>query len=216
MKVRYQMNRAEPKPAPGAKPEVIPGYEKDIVQLIKEDHSYFSKLYDSFKSERDTSEKQNLGWTIVRQLSLHSGAEEVALYPSLRTIFNDGNELADRCLKEHAEVKEKLYQLDNLKVDDPKYDPLMDEVIKETKQHITEEEQILDRLQRQTTKETLMSYGWRFIQAKKIAPTRPHPSAPDKPPFNIPANMGARVVDELRDATRTIDKEAPGPIDRVS
>jgi hypothetical protein len=36
--------------------------------------------------------------------------------------------------------------------------------------------------------------------AKKMAPTRPHPAAPDTPPANKLLAPGAGLVDRLRDA----------------
>jgi hypothetical protein len=35
---------------------------------------------------------------------------------------------------------------------------------------------------------------------KKVAPTRPHPSAPDTPPLNKLAAPGAGLIDRIRDA----------------
>ena len=40
----------------------------------------------------------------------------------------------------------------------------------------------------------------KFHRAKKMAPTRPHPSAPDRPPANKILGPGAGLVDRLRDA----------------
>jgi hypothetical protein len=37
-------------------------------------------------------------------------------------------------------------------------------------------------------------------RAKKMAPTRPHPSAPDTPPANKLLAPGTGLVDRLRDA----------------
>jgi hypothetical protein len=37
------------------------------------------------------------------------------------------------------------------------------------------------------------------VNVKKMAPTRPHPSAPDKPPANKILGPGAGLVDRLRD-----------------
>ena len=42
--------------------------------------------------------------------------------------------------------------------------------------------------------------GKKFEQAKKMAPTRPHPSAPDKPPANKILGPGVGLIDRMRDA----------------
>ncbi|MFC7818964.1 hemerythrin domain-containing protein, partial [Streptomyces sp. NPDC057367] len=46
----------------------------------------------------------------------------------------------------------------------------------------------------------LMKLGDKVRQAKKTAPTRPHPSAPDTPPANKLLAPGAGMVDRVRDA----------------
>ena len=40
--------------------------------------------------------------------------------------------------------------------------------------------------------------------AKAIAPTRPHPAAPNTPPGNVAAGLPAGMVDRARDAVRSV------------
>jgi hypothetical protein len=35
--------------------------------------------------------------------------------------------------------------------------------------------------------------------AKKLAPTRPHPSAPDEPPMDIVVGVPTGIIDRIRD-----------------
>jgi hypothetical protein len=44
--------------------------------------------------------------------------------------------------------------------------------------------------------------GKRMEKAKKLAPTRPHPRAPDQPPGILAAGMVAAVMDRARDMVR--------------
>ncbi|MGH3877834.1 MAG: hemerythrin domain-containing protein [Actinophytocola sp.] len=46
----------------------------------------------------------------------------------------------------------------------------------------------------------LRELGKKFQQSKKIAPTRPHPSAPDRPPANKTLGPGVGLIDRMRDA----------------
>jgi hypothetical protein len=67
--------------------------------------------------------------------------------------------------------------------------------------HIEDEEQnLLPRLQEACSQEQLEDLGKKVLRAKKMAPTRPHPSSPDKPPANKLLAPGAGLVDRLRDA----------------
>ena len=48
----------------------------------------------------------------------------------------------------------------------------------------------------------LEALGKAIRSAKKVAPTRPHPRAPDQPPGNIIAGGVAAVMDKGRDAMK--------------
>ena len=50
------------------------------------------------------------------------------------------------------------------------------------------------------TKKDLEELGDKMKAAKKAAPTRPHPRAPNKPPANVAAGAVAGAVDRIRDA----------------
>jgi hypothetical protein len=46
----------------------------------------------------------------------------------------------------------------------------------------------------------LCELGEKFEKSKKLAPTRPHPSAPDRPPANKILGPGVGLIDRMRDA----------------
>jgi len=48
----------------------------------------------------------------------------------------------------------------------------------------------------------LEELGERMEKAKKLAPTRPHPRAPDQPPGNLVAGTVAAVMDRAKDVVR--------------
>ena len=50
------------------------------------------------------------------------------------------------------------------------------------------------------SRDELMTLGKELRAAKKVAPTRPHPNAPDSPPANMIVGGAAAVVDRARDA----------------
>jgi hypothetical protein len=66
---------------------------------------------------------------------------------------------------------------------------------------VTDEEQnLFPQLSRSAGKEELDQLGEKVRTAKKTAPTRPHPAAPDTPPANKLLAPGAGMVDRIRDA----------------
>jgi hypothetical protein len=77
---------------------------------------------------------------------------------------------------------------------------LVDRVIAEVSAHVSdEEENLFPALGDVCSPEQLHDLGDKVRRAKKTAPTRPHPSAPDTPPANKLLAPGAGLVDRARD-----------------
>lgn len=59
------------------------------------------------------------------------------MYPFIASKLGDeGKRLVDRSLQEHQGVKNILYELDNMKIEDAGFDQKMQMVMKELQQHI--------------------------------------------------------------------------------
>jgi hypothetical protein len=54
-------------------------------------------------------------------------------------------------------------------------------------------------MRRACSEQDLVELGEKFEKAKKMAPTRPHPMAPDHPPANKILGPGAGLIDRMRD-----------------
>jgi hypothetical protein len=67
---------------------------------------------------------------VIKELSIHTAIEEELLYPTIKLVENTSKELVSEALKEHQEVKELLYKLDQKSNVDKEYIAIMDEVIK--------------------------------------------------------------------------------------
>jgi hypothetical protein len=127
-------------------------------------------------------------------------AEEMYLYPTVREHVPGGGPLADQELAEHAEAERTMKHLESLKVDDERFWPTMHTLMDQIRQHVAEEEgELFPRLRQACSPGTLEALGEKVEMAKKLAPTRPHPSAPDTPPANKLLAPGAGLVDRVRD-----------------
>jgi len=94
-----------------------------------------------------------------------------------------------------------MKELDGLDAPDPRFDELLSRLMSEIRHHIEEEESdLLPKLQAACSEEQLRELGEQVVRAKAMAPTHPHPSAPDKPPANKLLAPGAALVDRMRDA----------------
>ena len=58
------------------------------------------------------------------------------------------------------------------------------------------------KLQASVSKAELQEMGGKLAAAKKMAPTHPHPNAPNTPPGNLVGGVAAAVMDKARDALK--------------
>ena len=109
----------------------------------------------------------------------------------------------DHSLKEHQELRELLYQVDQTKVDDIAYPEKLKVAVDALFHHIVEEEaKVLPVIERHFTLEQRQRLGNAFEIHKVTAVTRPHPDAPLQGPFAAAANIVTKPFDKLRDAVR--------------
>jgi len=176
----------------------------DAIQFIKKDHREIEQLFARFdRAERagDVSRQRELGHAIVRELSLHASIEEQLLYPALRRA-GVGVETLD-ALEEHHAVKVTLDELDPMSPGDERFAPKMHLVVEAVRRHVEEEERaLLPRLDAALDPDELRALGDALARARGIAPTRPHPFAPDTPPGVYFAGAAAAVYDRARDVLR--------------
>ena len=191
----------------------------DIINIIKNDHRTVETLYkvlsdalllvtnltlfQNYQATTVPEDRQQIVYTIIKELSVHSACEEEVFYPVLRKAVANGEELFQRSIKEHQELKETLYKLDQMKVLDSGFDSTLAEAMRETFQHVGEEEsEVLPLFQSAVSQDQLIKLGQDFLKTKNTAPTRPHPSAPATYPLNVPGNKMAAAMDKMRDAAR--------------
>lgn len=86
---------------------------------------------------------------------------------------------------------------------DPQFIPTLKALMKDLAQHIKEEEtHDLPMLEQALTKEESESFSKSMGRTKMFVPSRAHPSAPDKPPFETAVGLLAAPIDHLADLFR--------------
>ena len=149
----------------------------------------------------DQARRAELRDQVITELVRHSVAEEMYLYPAARKVLPGGDQLADREIEEHAAAERVMKDLEKVDPDDARFDDLLTQLITDVRGHVGEEEtDLFPRLQAACSEQELAELGAKVQQAKKLAPTRPHPSAPDKPPLNKVLGPPVGLVDRVRDA----------------
>ncbi len=171
-----------------------------LIDAITSDHRAVEAAFAELESGTDTpQQRRNLADHIIAELVRHSVGEEQFVYPAIRRIM--GDEAADHEIEEHAKAEQVMKEWDGLDATDPKFETLFHQLKEDISHHVREEEdEMLPKLVAACTSSDLDKMAQNFETAKKTAPTRPHPSAPDRPPANLILGPGTGLVDRLKDA----------------
>jgi len=176
---------------------------KDLFSLIIEEHRLVEKLGQSYYQSTNAHEKQGIAHNMIKLLSIHAACEEMVLYPFMRVKLPDGPAIVQHALNEHQQLKQDLYILDNMMVGQAHFDERLTKALNETLEHVKEEERdFLPKLRSAMDQNELQKLTEEFVAAHEIAPSRPHPEAPNTPPENRHINAVAHTEDAGRDQGR--------------
>jgi hemerythrin superfamily protein len=181
----------------------------DALTLLKEDHRTVEALFKKFESlgDRALKAKRKLVDQMVRELSVHAVIEEQVFYPAVRERVQKLEDEVLEALEEHHVAKWLLSELDGLPPEAERFDAKVSVLMENVRHHVKEEEKTLfPQVKRALKPADLKSLGELLEAAKKAAPTRPHPRAPDTPPGNLVAGAVSKVLDVGRDAARAVTR----------
>jgi hemerythrin superfamily protein len=137
---------------------------------------------------------------LIIEESKHEAVEEEYFWPAVRELVEDGDRLADRAVEQEQSAKRTLSELMRLEAGDRRFEELLANLITDGRAHIAyEETTVWPALRRVITDERAEQLGERLQQAKKLAPTRPHPHTPPKPGVLKTAGPAVAAADRLRD-----------------
>ncbi|MER6090996.1 hemerythrin domain-containing protein [Streptomyces bluensis] len=178
------------------------GHGGNVIQELTTDHREVEELFTRIESTAGTDpERRQLADHLTMELVRHSVAEEQYLYPAVRRYVDGGDDLADKEIAEHSEVEHLLKELEACEPGDAQFDILVARLRSSVAAHVKDEEdRLFPLLADACPPEGLDGLGEKVRKAKKIAPTRPHPGAPDEPPLNKLLAPGTGMVDRARDA----------------
>jgi hemerythrin superfamily protein len=183
--------------------QAMPGKDQSnqLTDVIITDHREVEEMFRQLEGGvPEPQERRALVDKVIIELVRHSVAEEQFLYPAARRMLPDGEETVERELNDHATAERTMSRLHGMDPTDPEFEPLLRELMDEIRHHVHDEESmLLPRLSTAAGLEETERLGGMIAAAKKVAPTRPHPDAPDTPPGNI-MNSFTGLVDRMRDA----------------
>jgi hemerythrin superfamily protein len=175
---------------------------RDLIDILVTDHREVETIFAELETGAgDPDHRKRLADVVIAELVRHSVAEEMYLYPTAKRVLPDGEQLSEHEIGEHAEAEKLMSRIDGLAATDPEFDAAVTRLVEAIRHHVHEEESdLFPRLRQACTPDELLQLGRKVDAANKIAPTRPHPAAPDRPPFNKLVAPGAGLVDRVRDA----------------
>jgi hemerythrin superfamily protein len=137
---------------------------------------------------------------IDRLVFPHAFAEESVLWPVLRRVLPDGEELTLEVEREHQEVNALVTRLEELRHDDPERKGVLARLVEVLREDVRDEEdQLFPRLQALVSPSELRWLGVAWEAVRRVAPTRAHPVVARRPPGNAIAAVPLSVIDRLRD-----------------
>ncbi len=175
----------------------------------RNDHIELDRLLHELDGTTGAAQERVLR-TIDRLVFSHAFAEETVLWPVLRRVLPDGEALTLRVEEEHQEVNELVATLETTGHDDPRRAELLDRLVAVLREDVRDEEDLLfPRLQEALDGKALRRLGLQWEVARRVSPTRPHPTVSRRPPGNALSGLPLTVLDRTRDLVDAGVRRAP-------
>lgn len=178
----------------------------DAIAMLKAEHADVEKLFKRFEElgPRAKKTKADIADRVVAALSQHAVIEEQVLYPAARERMPDDEQIVLEALEEHHVAKWLLSEIDNCTPDDERFTAKFMVLAENVRHHVKEEErELFPKLRKQFSRTELAELGEQLAAAKRSAPTKPHPRAPDEPPANMVTAAASLPLDMARSAADT-------------
>jgi hemerythrin superfamily protein len=174
--------------------------DQDVVDILTSDHHEVLGLLQQIKTATGAGERRDLADTVISELVRHAVAEEMYVYPAMKKYLPDGDEAVDHDIEEHKELEQTLKRLESVDAESPDFTQLLTELETTLRDHVSDEEgEQFPQLRARVPREELIEIGGKVENAKKLAPTRPHPLTPNNEVFHKLVGPGVGLVDRLRD-----------------
>jgi hemerythrin-like domain-containing protein len=172
----------------------------DVIDILTSDHQDATALIGEIWSVKDPMIRRDLADTVISELVRHAVAEEIYVYPVMRKYLADGEKAVEHDIEEHKDLEKTMKELEGADVSGPEFDAALRRLETLLADHVQDEEmEQFPELRRRVPQEELIELAGKVETAKKLAPTRPHPGAPNSELFHKLVGPGVGLVDRLRD-----------------
>jgi hemerythrin superfamily protein len=174
--------------------------DRDVVDVLTSDHRDVTALIGEIWSVRDPMIRRDLTDTAISELVRHAVAEEMYVYPAMKKYLPDGEKSVQHDVEEHKQLEETMKRLEAVDVSGAEFDEALRKLETVLADHVRDEEsEQFPEMRRQIPQEELTELAGKVETAKRLAPTRPHPGAPNSELFHKLVGPGVGLVDRLRD-----------------
>jgi hemerythrin superfamily protein len=172
----------------------------DVIDVLIADHRDVTGLIEEIWTVTDPMIRRDLTDTAISELVRHAVAEEMYVYPAMRKYLDDGDQAVEHDVSEHKELEEAMKTLESVDVSSAEFDTNLRHLESVLADHVQDEEsEQFPELRRKVPASELQELAGKVETAKKLAPTRPHQSAPNSELFHKLVGPGVGLVDRLRD-----------------
>ena len=175
----------------------------DAIVLLKQDHKEIRKTFSDFERTGDKAfvAKGKLVDKMIELLTVHTYIENEVMYPRVRGLLPDLEDDILESYEEHHVADVLILELSAMKPRDERFTAKTTVLIESVRHHVKEEEsELFPDVRKEIKRKELADLGSALEKAKKTAPTRPHPRAPDTPPGSLVAGPTAAAVDSASGA----------------
>lgn len=173
-----------------------------VIEKLLEDHRMVRTNLASLETA-DRSQWWEIFQQVTHDLVQHEIAEEEIVYPVVRKQLANGDQLADARIAEQSKAEELMDRMERKGREDKDFAANLTKLRSAVLEHAEEEERtVFAPLANAVDRDQLEKMAERYEKAKKMAPTHPHPTAPDTPPGNMVVGPVAAMADHFRDAMR--------------
>jgi hemerythrin superfamily protein len=175
-------------------------FDGDVIDILTSDHRDVTALIGEIWTITDPMIRRDLTDTAISELVRHAVAEEMYVYPAMRKHLPDGDKAVEHDIEEHKELEQAMKQLEDVDVNSAEFEQALRKLETLLADHVQDEEsEQFPELRRRIPHEELVELAGKVETAKKLAPTRPHPGAPNNQLFHKLVGPGVGLVDRLKD-----------------
>jgi len=112
----------------------------DAIAMLKEDHQRVKDLFAQYEGTSNAEAKWTVAEEVFVELETHAQLEENIFYPSVNEETEEGPELVQDSLQEHATVKQLIQELRQMGPQNRAFDAKFHELMRHVDHHVAEEE----------------------------------------------------------------------------